>query len=173
MAQSRNGTFPSESAVFLCPCQRILSPLRLENPSLGKPPLQGETSHLSPLDRADYWNGDAYKHIESGIKSGIKSDPPLVDLYGHMPHIEVRQEPTTNGGSMKRKPLPQKKATLAGLNAAMKKEGINATLYKGNGYFYFISPEYIDVPSIYIFALHQVTHDEMMEHIRDSWKVAR
>jgi hypothetical protein len=73
---------------------------------------------------------------------------------------------------MTRRTLP-KKATLAGLNAAMKAEGINATLYKGNGYFYFISEQYIDIPSIYIFALNQVTHDEMMSHIRDSWKCAR
>jgi len=62
------------------------------------------------------------------------------------------------------------RATLAGLNKAMRAEGIGATLVKGAGYFYFVdTPELCSVPSIYIYALNQVTHDEMMAHIRQSW----
>lgn len=61
--------------------------------------------------------------------------------------------------------------TLRAINAAARAEGIEATLYKGNGYFYFQSDGCQHVPSIYSYALNQFASvEDFMTHVRDAWK---
>ena len=54
--------------------------------------------------------------------------------------------------------------SLQKINAAIKKLGWNATLYKGTGYFYFMGDDIdISYPGVYVYKVNDLCMDEWLE----------
>lgn len=54
------------------------------------------------------------------------------------------------------------------INNAMAREGINATLVRGDGYFYFTGPdvEHAETPSVYVYRISHLSLDGWLDEAR-------
>jgi len=59
--------------------------------------------------------------------------------------------------------------SLRSVNKAIKVAGIDATLIRGEGYFYFVGDAVsIDAPSVYVYRINNQTISEWIAHARTS-----